>query len=66
MIKITDTSYNVTGLIPTTSYTVTVAGRNDVGVGQSMITNVTTHNKNNVLLGKFKCYICALITIIDE
>ena len=66
MMRITDTSYNFTGLIPATSYTVTVVGRNDAGVGQSMITNVTTHNRNSVLLGKFECYLCALIPIIDD
>ena len=33
MMRITDTSYNFTGLTPDTSYTVTVAGRNNAGVG---------------------------------
>jgi len=35
MMRITDTSYNFTGLIPDNSYTVTVAGRNIAGVGRS-------------------------------
>ena len=42
MMRITDTSYNFTGLIPDNSYTVTVAGRNDAGVGES--TNVVVVN----------------------
>lgn len=42
MMRITDTSYNITGLTPDNSYTVTVAGRNDAGVGESSLTNVTT------------------------
>jgi len=32
--RITNTSYNFTGLTPDNSYTVTVAGRNNVGVGR--------------------------------
>ena len=35
MMRITDTSYNFTGLTPDNNYTVTVAGRNDAGVGES-------------------------------
>ena len=35
MMRITNTSYNFTGLTPDNSYTVTVAGRNDAGVGES-------------------------------
>ena len=35
MMRITDTSYNFTGLISDNSYTVTVAGRNSAGVGES-------------------------------
>ena len=42
MMRITDTSYNFTGLTPDNSYTVTVAGRNDAGVGES--TNVVVVN----------------------
>jgi len=34
MMRITDTSYNFTGLTPNNSYTVTVTGRNDAGVGR--------------------------------
>jgi len=33
MMRITDTSYNITALTPDTSYTVTVAGRNSAGGG---------------------------------
>jgi len=39
MMRITDTSYNITGLAPDTSYTVNVAGRNSAGVGKSSETN---------------------------
>jgi len=39
MMKITDTSYNFTGLQFDTNYTVTVAGRNSAGVGDSSETN---------------------------
>jgi len=34
-MRITDTSYNFTGLAPDNSYTVTVVGRNNAGVGES-------------------------------
>ena len=37
MMRITDTSYNFTGLTTNNSYTVTVAGRNDAGVGESSL-----------------------------
>ena len=37
MIRITDTAYNFTGLTPDKSYTVTVAGRNDAGVGEAIM-----------------------------
>jgi len=41
MKKITDSSYNFTGLTPDNSYTVTVVGRNRAGVGESrMMTTV--------------------------
>jgi len=35
IVRITDTSYNFTGLTTDNSYTITVAGRNDAGVGES-------------------------------
>ena len=35
MMRITDTSYNFTGLTSDSIYTVTVAGRNNIGVGES-------------------------------
>ena len=35
MMRITDTSYNFTGLTPDNIYTATVAGINDAGVGVS-------------------------------
>ena len=37
MMRITDTSYNLTGLQFGINYTVTVAGRNDAGVGVSIV-----------------------------
>jgi len=37
VMRITDTSYNFTGLTPTNNYTVTVAGRNDAGMGESSL-----------------------------
>jgi len=42
MMTITDTSYNFTALTPTNSYTVTVAGRNNAGVGVSSVIVVNT------------------------
>ena len=42
MMKINDTSYNFTGLTPDNSYTVTVAGRNDAGVGEVLPINIIT------------------------
>ena len=42
MMRITDTSYNFTGLIPDSSYTVTVAGINNAGVGRSSSTTIRT------------------------
>ena len=42
MMKITDTSYNFTGITPDNSYTVTVAGRNSAGVGESTMIVVNT------------------------
>ena len=42
MMRITDTSYNFTELTPDNSYTVTVAGRNNVGVGESSVRVVNT------------------------
>ena len=38
LIRITDTSYNFTGLTPDTNYTVTVAASNMAGVGESDMT----------------------------
>jgi len=35
MMRVTNTSYNITGLRPDNSYIVTVAGRNDAGLGES-------------------------------
>ena len=48
MMRITDTSYNFTGLKPDTSYTVTVAGRSDAGVGEFISMVTTTAGKNQL------------------
>ena len=53
MMRITDTSYNFTGLIPYTNYNITVTGRNDAGVEEPasvivnapMIVNSVPHGK---------------------
>ena len=37
MMRITNTSYNITELTPATNYTVTVTSRNDVGVGEEAV-----------------------------
>ena len=37
VMRINDTSYNLTGLQFGTNYTVTVAGRNDAGVGDASV-----------------------------
>jgi len=42
MMRITDTSYNITGLTPDNNYTVTVAGRNSAGIGESSVHVVST------------------------
>ena len=58
MIRINDTSYNFTGVTPDNNYTVTVTGRNYVGVGEPakvivnapIITNVLPYGKYSVRL----------------
>ena len=63
MMRITDTSYNFTGLIPDNSYTVTVAGINNAGVGRSSETTVRTLQNSKLtflyiqLLPSCCCYI---------
>ena len=49
MMRITETSYNITGLTPDSSYTVTVAGRNDAGVGESASVTVNSPTIANVV-----------------
>ena len=49
MMRITDTSYNFTGLTPDNSYTITVAGRNDAGVGESSMTSFYLPNMINAV-----------------
>ena len=41
-MRITDTSYNFTGLTSDNNYTVTVAGRNRAGIGESSVHVVST------------------------
>ena len=48
MMRITDISYNFTGLIPNISYTVTVAGRNNAGVGRSSSTTIRTFQNSKL------------------
>ena len=57
MMRITDTSYNFTGLIPYTNYNITVTGRNDVGVGEPsvVIVNAPIIIANLVPHGKYTC-----------
>ena len=49
MMRITDTSYNFTGLTLNTYYTVTVAGRNNAGVGESVSVTVNSSTIANVV-----------------
>jgi len=42
MMRITDTSYNITGLTAENSYAITVASRNNAGVGESSVRVVNT------------------------
>jgi len=49
MMRITNTSYNITGLTPGISYTVTVAGINMAGVGKSNMITVSTLNVNEAV-----------------
>ena len=53
------TSYSFTGLTPDTSYTVTVAGRNDAGVGESGILTVITLSHSPTR----KCSVCMYVLI---
>jgi len=53
MMRITNTFYNFTGLRPGTSYTVTVAGINMAGVGESNMITVNTLNVNEVITGEY-------------
>jgi len=46
MMRITDNSYNFTGLTPDNSYTVTVASRNIVGVGRPFSGTVSVEGNN--------------------
>jgi len=49
MMNITNTFYNFTGLRPRTNYTVTVAGINMAGIGESNMITVSTLNENEVV-----------------
>ena len=61
MMRITDTSYNFTGVTSDNSYTVTVTSRNDIGMGQSMM-RINPPNRDSVLPGKSLLF----ISIIDD
>ena len=57
MMRITDTSYNFTGLTPDNSYTVTVAGRNDAGMGESSMIMFNKPNMNEAVpSGEYQCW----------
>ena len=58
MMRITDTSYNITGVTPNTRYNVNVSSRNDAGMGQSNMIIVTTPNMTNDPIGNLY-YHCA-------
>ena len=53
MMRITNTSCNFTGLTPDNSYTVTVAGRNDAGVGES--TDMIVLIAGKLVQVKYRC-----------
>ena len=60
---IMETSYNFTQLTPDNSYTVTVVGRNDAGVGE--YASVIENTSNLVPLGKYMYVVeCTLSTSI--
>lgn len=46
-MKITDNSYHFAGLAPDNSYTITVAGRNNIGVGESSSVAMTIAGNQN-------------------
>ena len=57
-------SYNFTGLSSGAGYTVFVAGRNDVGLGQSSTSTFTTPSMDASLPGKFILLVCVNYTIL--
>ena len=60
VMRITDTFYNITGLTPDNNYTVTVAGRNDAGVGISSGA-ITVRTSQNSTLTSLYTYTVQLI-----
>jgi len=64
-MTITNTSYNFTGLQFGTNYTVTVAGRNDAGVGESSIISfyIPTNMKDAVPKGNLCVYMCVCVCV---
>ena len=55
--RVNDTSYNFAGLQPAANYIVTVSGSNNAGVGQPIMTSVTTPTIVSALPGNFVCVI---------
>ena len=62
MMRITDTSYNFTRVLPDTAYTVTVTGINDDGMGLQSMMIINPRNRTSVLPGKLLLF----ISIIDK
>ena len=60
MMRVTDTSYNITGVTSVNNYTVTVTGRNDNGMRQSMM-RINPPNRHSVLPGKLLLFIPSYI-----
>ena len=60
MMRITDTSYNFTGLTPNNTYTVTVAGTSDIGVGESSMMTTVAGDFDKLI------HICMLACINEQ
>jgi len=53
-MRITDTSYNFSGLTPDNSYTVTVASRNNAGVGRPFSSMVSVEGNFSIQYVRMK------------
>ena len=61
MMRITDTTYSFTGVISDNSYTVTVTGRNDDGMGLQSMMRINPPNRDSALSGKLLLFIPSYI-----